>query len=306
MNLRSVDLNLLTIFDAIMAERHMTRAAHRLGMTQPAISNALSRLRALTGDPLFVRMAQGMAPTPRAKSLAPQIHQALETIRMSLEERRHFDPATASRTFTLAVGDYVEAMLMPALVKRLRELGPGTHLVLQPQAGATLEKELKEGTVDLVWDSMPIDRPGFESEEIFADGITCVMAATHPRAEDELTRELYTALDHVRLTPTHTYVHMFDEFARRQGIKRNFAVEVPRLISMLFMVAETDLIATVPARAAQRFAPLLDLVLKPVPMDLPQSYFYQSWHSSQDADPGHLWLRAALKEISRAALHASP
>ncbi|MGK2741426.1 LysR substrate-binding domain-containing protein [Tepidicaulis sp. LMO-SS28] len=305
MNLRTVDLNLLTIFDAIMAERHMTRAAKRLGMTQPAISNALARLRALTGDPLFVRTGQGMAPTPRAQSLAPAIAQALETIERSLSEEAAFDLA-ASRTFTLAVGDYCEALYMPALMRRFREAGPDIHLVLHPQAGATLERELKEGTVDLVWDSVPIDRPGFQSEETVADTVVCVLSAGHKRAGETMTRALYTELDHVRLTPSHTYVHEFDQFARRHGVKRRFAAEVPRLLSMLFMVAETDLAATLPGSVAHRFAKELGLVIKPVPLDVQSAPLYQSWHTSRTKDPAHIWLRETLRALAAERAQTSP
>jgi len=302
MNLRSIDLNLLTIFDAIMAERNMTRAAARLGLTQPAMSNALGRLRKLVDDPLFVRTARGMTPTPRAQALAPRLHQALEAIRMSLSEEERFDPARAARTFTLAIGDYCEVLFLPRLVQKLRAQKAPVQFSMVPQAGATLAQELRDGRVDLVWDSVPVDRPGFNSEPILTDEVVCVLSRDHPLARKKLTPATYEALDHVRLTPAMTYVHEFDQFARRRGIHRHFAVEVPRIVSMLFMVAGSDLAATLPAQLAKAFSAQLNLVAKPLPFPGPRSTLYQSWHVTRDDDPAHRWLRQAMRETIPARL----
>jgi DNA-binding transcriptional LysR family regulator len=300
MNLRTVDLNLLTIFDAIMVDRHMTRAAERVGMTQPAMSNALSRLRDMTGDPLFVRTGRGMVPTPRATALAVPIRQALNLVQTSLSEKAVFDPATSDRSFTLAIGDYCEVLFLPQVLSALQQEAPGVGFSLQSPAGATLTKELKDNSVDLVWDTTPLDGPGVESQTLFDDTIVWIMSATHPLAKKRrVSLDDYRNASHIRLDPGYTYVHNYDRYVRNLGIHRHFAVEVTRIVPMAFTVAETHHVATVPKRMADRFARFLPIAIKPVPLDLPSSPFYQSWHSSSHDDPGHSWLRGRLLELAQ-------
>ncbi|MCE7999708.1 MAG: LysR family transcriptional regulator [Rhodobiaceae bacterium] len=300
MNLRSVDLNLLTIFDAIMVEKHMTRAAARVGMTQPAMSNALARLRDLTGDPLFVRTGRGMTPTPRATALAVPVRRALELVQAGLTEKAAFDPTSSDRSFTLAIGDYCEVLFLPHVLAALEAEAPGVSLSLQSAAGATRQKELKDNSVDLVWDAAPLDGPGFRSEMLFDDTIVWIMSASHPLAgKKRPTLDDYASANHVRLDPGHTYVHNYDRFVRNLGIHRQFAVELTRIVPMAFIVAETHHVATVPNRMAKKFARFLPLAIKEVPLDLPGSPFYQSWHSSRDDDPALTWLRGRLVEMAK-------
>jgi len=296
-NLRSVDLNLLTIFDAIMVERNMTRAAERVGMTQPAISNALGRLRALTGDPLFVRTARGMTPTPRADALAGPIRQALDLVRTGLSESALFDPATSERAFTIAMGDYCEVAFLPRILSRLREEAPNVTLSMLAPAGATLLKELKEGAVDLVWDAVAIDNPGFRSDMVLDDGVVWIMREGHALAAKKvLTVEDYQSASHVRLNPGFTYVHDLDRYVRNLGIHRRFDVELTRIVPMIFVVAETDHVATLPARIIQKFEPLLPITMRALPFSIPSAPLYQSWYGSMESDPGHTWLRSRLLE----------
>lgn len=300
MNLRSIDLNLLTIFDAIMVEKHMTRAAARVGMTQPAMSNALARLRELTGDPLFVRTGRGMMPTPRATALAVPIRRALDLVQAGLTEKAAFDPATSDRSFTLAIGDYCEVLFLPQVLAALQEEAPGVSLSLQSPAGTTLQKELKDNSVDLVWDAAPLDGPGFSSETLFDDRIVWIMSTSHPLAgKKRPTLADYASASHVRLDPGHTYVHNYDRFVRNLGVHREFAVELTRIVPMPFIVAETHHVATVPNRMAVRFAKFLPLAIKKIPLDLPSAPFYQSWHGSRDGDPGLSWLRGRLIELAQ-------
>lgn len=300
MNLRTVDLNLLTIFDAIMAERNMTRAAAKVGMTQPAMSNALGRLRALTDDPLFVRTAKGMVPTPRAEALAKPVRQALDLVRTGLTQSAVFDPATSDRSFTLAMGDYCEVVFLPRLLAALEAEAPNVTFTLAAPAGATLRKEMKEGSVDLVWDSAPVDAAGYTSEKLLDDTVVWIMRAGHPLAgKDTLTQEDYQSASHIRLEPGITYVHNFDGYVRQLGIHRAFSVELARIVPMIFVLAETDHVATLPRRVAEKFASLLPIAIKPLPFKLPHSPLYQSWHQSMTDDPGHVWLRHRLLDLAK-------
>ncbi len=301
MNLRNVDLNLLTIFDAIMTERNMTRAAERVGMTQPAISNALSRLRALTGDPLFTRTAKGMVPTPRADALAQPIRQALDLVRAGLTDATSFHPDTSKRNFVVAMGDYCEVVFLPKIISILSVETPHIQITALAPAGSTLSKEMKDGTVDLAWDTLPIDRTGYVSEIVFDDRLVCIMARDNPLAQARtLSAQDYETAAHIRLDPGHTYVHAFDRYVRHLGIHRRFAVEVSRIIPMGYIAAESQYVATVPYHLALRFAETLPIAIKELPLEMPRSPVYQSWSETLKDDPGHRWFRNRLKEILRA------
>lgn len=299
MNLRNFDLNLLTIFEAILAERSMTRAAKRLGMTQPAISNALNRLRQQIDDPLFLRTADGMTPTPRAQALAPSIKSALETVRRSLSDDATFNPASANRTFTLALGDYAEQTIVPHLIREVRAQSKNIHFHFLPNAGSSLIKEMREGRVDLVWDGTAVEQNGFVSEVVESNKMVCIMAKDHPLAQkDILSVEDYAQAEHVQLSASSSYTHDTDQQIRRLGIRRKFAVEVPRFLSMMRITAATDLLSTMTERFARTFQEDFGIVVKELPFELTRQ-IYQSWHSSQTNDPGHAWLRELLGPIPR-------
>lgn len=299
MNLRNIDLNLLTIFDAIMAERNMTRAATRLGMSQPAISNALTRLRAVTGDPLFTRTARGMVPTTRAEALAGHVRQALDLMRAGLSESAVFTPSQSERSFTLALGDYNEVVYLPPLLNTLKSEGPNISYSFVTPAGTTLTRELKEGQVDLVWDSTPIDSNGFHSDIVIEDDVAWAMSETHPLADmDHPTIDDYMACEHLRLDAGFTYVHDVDQQIRSLGLKRNFTVAFGRSIPMTFTMADVNCVATLPRRMLDRFAAILPIVVKPLPFTLSPTYMYQSWHEAADADPGHAWLRQRIMDLT--------
>lgn len=297
MNLRNFDLNLLTIFEAILAERSMTRAAKRLGMTQPAISNALNRLRQQIDDPLFLRTADGMTPTPRAQALAPAVQSALETVRRCLSDDATFNPARANRTFTLALGDYAEQAIVPALIREVRAQSKTIHFHFLPNAGSTLIKEMREGRVDLVWDGTAVEQSGFISEVVESNKMVCIMAKDHPLAQKEvLSIEDYAQAEHVQLSATSSYAHDTDQQIRRLGIRRKFAVEVPRFLSMMQITAATDLLSTTTEHFARTYQGDLGIVVKELPFNMTRDV-YQSWHSSQTNDPGHAWLRELLSPI---------
>lgn len=299
MNLRHFDLNLLTIFEAILAERSMTRAAKRLGMTQPAISNALNRLRQQIDDPLFLRTADGMTPTPRAQALAPAIQSALETVRRSLSDDAAFNPERSNRTFTLALGDFSEQAIAPYLIREVRAQSKTIHFQFLSNPGSSLIKEMREGRVDLVWDGMAVEQSGFVSEVVESSNMVCVMAKNHPLAhKDVLTIEDYAQAEHVQLSATSSYTHDTDQQIRRMGIKRKFSVEVPRFLSMMRITASTDLMCTMTENFARTYQDDFGIVVKALPFELTREV-YQSWHSSQANDPGHTWLRDLLTPIQR-------
>lgn len=291
MNLRRIDLNLLTIFDAIMAEGSITRAAERLGMTQPALSNALTRMRRMVDDPLFVRVGNRIVPTARAEALAVPIRQALELAERALsrnpEEMEHDD----ARVFTLALGDIGEAIALPRALTRLRrETGQTPKLRLKCGAAETISSELRSGGVDLAWLVFPSRMREVSMEPVMRDELVCMVAGQH--ADGQMTVERYLALDHVTLrTETGVEEQGLGGWPRR----RRIAMEVHDYAPAAMLVATAGLAATMPKRLAQHYAALHGLAVQPLPFEAPPAVIYQAWPRGLDDDRAHTRLRRAFR-----------
>jgi DNA-binding transcriptional LysR family regulator len=264
MNLRRVDLNLLVIFDALMRERNVTRAADKVGLSQPAFSNALSRLRAFFADDLFLRGPDGMRPTARALELADQVHAALAAIDAALDPVK-FDPKTAHRTFTIETNDYVVSAFFPALMQMLRREAPGVDIRVSPQAGRSFER-LDVQEIDLAISAFgdPPDR--FGVEELSRDGYGVVMRKNHPLAEEKLTLARYAAASHLLVTPRGDPRGFVDEQLAEKGLTRRIALTVNQFASAAPIVAATDLVATLPMRMAAIGAKRFGLVIRDAPI----------------------------------------
>jgi DNA-binding transcriptional LysR family regulator len=298
MNLRRVDLNLLVIFDALMRERNVTRAADKVGLSQPAFSNALSRLRAFFEDDLFLRGPDGMRPTARAMELADQVHEALAAIDAALDPVR-FDPATAHRTFNVETNDYVVTAFFPALMQVLRKEAPGIDIRVSPQAGRAFER-LDAQEIDLAISAFgdPPDR--FGMEELSRDGYGVVMRKTHPLADENLTLNRYAAATHVLVTPRGDPRGFVDEQLAEKGLTRRVGLTVNQFASALPIVAGTDLIATLPLRIAGIGAKRFGLTMKDAPIVPPRGFqeVQMIWHKRLGAHPANTWLRQILRRAA--------
>ncbi len=292
------DLNLLPVFMALMEERSVTRAAARLSITQPALSNALVRLRALLQDPLFVRERYGMQPTPKAQELAPVIAAALASLDGVILGQQAFDPSRADLQLTIAPNSYVEFVLVPAIVARLREQAPGIRLRLTPYGSDLADTGVMSGTTALALGRFVDPPDNLVVQPLMDDGLACVVRADHPDVGATLSKAQYERLRHVNmLPPGRLRVGLFQAL-ERQGLKRDVAVSVTHFLAIPEMVAVTDYCATLPQLICRRLAADARLKVLPTPVDLGRFPVQMGWHVRYRDDPAHRWLRALIAETA--------
>ena len=297
MKLRSIDLNLLAVFDAIAAEGNLTRAAKKLGISQPAMSNALARLREALDDPLFVRTGRGMECTPRAKLMAEPIRQALDLMQNSLRADSAFDFASSRRTFTVAVEDYGEAVVMPRFMEWLNRAAPGVRVRIRPESGSALQAEMKSGGIDMAMDYHRSYSDDFRVQPLMEETLVSMVRQDHPLVGDSLSLEQYATLAHVVIEPRSPRGPVVDRELKKHGLTRDIALQVPHFLSMPLIVRSTDFICTLPLRMARVYAEHFRLkVLRP-PIDFPAIPIYLVWNKRLDADPGQQWLRNSFRDL---------
>jgi DNA-binding transcriptional LysR family regulator len=299
------DLNLLPVFMALMEERSVTRAAVRLGITQPALSNALNRLRDTLRDPLFIRERYGIKPTQFAEEIAPVILETLARLDEVIIGRQHFDPATSTRQFNIAPNSFVEIVLMPGIIAKLREQAPGVKVSLTPFGNDLSDTGVISGTTDMALGRI-IDPPdNVIVQHLLDDGLACVVRADHPDIDQAMSREQYERLRHVNiLPPGRLRVGVFQAL-ERQGLRRELAISVTHFLAVPEIIAVTDYCATLPRLICKQIAkdPRLKVVSSPV--DLGTFPVEIAWHVRYRNDPAHQWFRQMLVETA-AELIAKP
>jgi DNA-binding transcriptional LysR family regulator len=297
-NINSVNLNLLVAFDALFDELSVTGAARRAGVTQPAMSNTLSQLRALFDDALFLRHRTGLTPTARAKALAEPIRSGLRTLQGALSGPS-FEPASSTRRFVLATSDYVELVLLPALLRRLHERAPGVRLQLRPWALQEAPPELARGEVDLMlgfYDKLP---PHHHEQALFDDEYVYVVRRRHPTVKTKLTLARYLQLSHVMVSSRSDSPGSVDRALSALGKQRTVAARVSHFLTVPVLVSQTDFVAALDRRVAEVFAGPFGLKLLPPPIKLPKGTVGQVWHEQQAGDPALRWLRELIAEVAR-------
>lgn len=300
MNLYGLDLNLLVAFDALMEERSVTHAARRVGLSQPAMSNALRRLRDMLDDEVLVREGHGMRPTPRALELERPIRMALRGIHDALEPATEFDPAQSDRIFWLGGRDYIEAVLMPTLTRRVMRVAPGVDLRVRPSPGLHVPfRELEEGHFDLAVSYFPgLPSEYREQQMLFREGFRVIARMDHPAIGDELTLELFTELPHLLLAPQGGEVGATDAALAARGLSRRVALTVANFMAAPQVVAETDLICTLPTRIATGLARWLPIRLFHPPVELGGAEISMVWHERTNDDPALRWLRQQIADVA--------
>ncbi len=299
------DLNLLPVLVALMEERNVTRAAERLGMTQPALSNALNRLRDTLHDPLFIRERYGMRPTQMAEELVPVIRTALASLDDVIQGQQDFDPSQTTRLFTLAPNSYVEFVLMPALVARLREAAPGIRVRLMPFGNDLIETGVISGTTDMVLGRI-VDAPNnMVVQHLMQEGLECVVRADHPEIGEGLTPEQYERVKHVNVLPPGRMRAGLYQALEQQGLKRQVAVSVTHFLAVPEMIAVTDYCATLPGLICRHLAKDSRLKVIPAPVNLGTFPVEMGWHVRYRHDPAHRWLRALISELATELLAGS-
>ncbi|HWM44451.1 MAG TPA: LysR family transcriptional regulator [Burkholderiales bacterium] len=294
MNVRELDLNLLRVFDAVLRGRSVTAAAAQLALTQPAVSNALARLRGAFDDALFLRTPQGMAPTPFARELAEPVRQALALLEAALAHGPGFDPATSSRSFRFYMSDLGQIEFLPPLLERLQRSAPQVRLeavALEPEdiAGA-----LAAGSLDLAIGFLPALGPPLRRRALFKDPYLCLMRADHPISA--LTRKKFLEASHALVTYRGGH-RVVEEALERAGVGRRIALRVPHFTVVPMVLERTDLILTLPARVARVFERRGSLKALPPPVPIPLAEVAVHWHERFDADAGNRWLREQIAEL---------
>jgi DNA-binding transcriptional LysR family regulator len=300
MNLASLDLNLLVALEALLADASVSRAADRIGLSQPATSHALGRLREIVGDPLLVRVGARMELTPRAVELRAPLAEALERVR-ELFVSEGFEPKTSTRRFAMAIPDLVVDLLMPPLVERVAKLAPGVRLDIVPwQSPSHPGSEAMLRSVDIVLSCIGDAYPGFHRQTLYTDRDVLAIRRGHPMGKR--LRKLPAFLDarHVAVISHGQRLDMIDEWLLGLGIERRIALAVPTYGQALRMAARTDLVAFVPRRLIASLARPLGLVAIEPPLDPGIDEQFMFYPTRAQVEPGSVWLRGLVREIGRA------
>jgi DNA-binding transcriptional LysR family regulator len=297
-NLHNVDLRLLQLMVAVREERNLSRAALRLGLTQPAVSQALARLRQHFGDPLFVRSGGSMDATPFGAHLCGLAAAAATQLEDLLSARLEFDPANHERSFRIAMTDVGQVVILPKLLQALAQLAPHTRVNVSPfdpESSAALEG----GNIDLALGFLPEAAGSFVQRTLFQESFVCLVRAGHPRLGKRMTVSQYLAEQHAIVQTPGTGHGMIDRHLARLGMHRMAGVETPNFIGLAAMVAGTDLVATLPRRAAELLALDQQVRVLPMPVAIPSYPVRLQWHARMQQEPGHLWLRNLIVELFR-------
>lgn len=300
-DLRNIDLNLLLVFDMIYRARNTTRAAEQLHLTQPAVSNALKRLRLQFDDVLFVKTATGMAPTPRADAIAVLIDEGFASIRLAVQAGQAFDPATSVRTFRLYVSDIGQSVFIPPLAAKLRKLAPHISLATQYVPLETAQQMMKLGQLDLAIGNFTGLHSDFIQQKLFNETYAVLVRKKHPKIGAKLSLEQFFAAEHVVYTPTAgSHVRFeaeLDAFSVKSGKARNVALRLAHSFGIDRVVASSDLIACVPSRVASALSNSDEVRAVALPLEIACVDISQFWHERCHRDDGHQWLRSLIYEM---------
>lgn len=290
MRLPAVDLNLFVVFDAIYDERNLTRAARVLFVTQPAVSNALKRLRQVFNDPLFVRTPHGVTPTPVADSISSSVKEALNLLNLSLTEGQVFTPATSEKAFRFSVHDYGEAILIPKLMEQLAGIAPGIRVECYPVERGDLENELASGGIDFALDVPLFSAPQLCRQQLSTERYVCMVRPGHPIAGTALTLDRYLKLEHIHVSSRRHGVGHVDMALEMLGRKRDIKLRMRNYMAGPLVVASTDLALTLPSILASMY----EMELFEMPFDVETLNQYLYWHKSADQDQASIWMRNLL------------
>ncbi|WP_123710268.1 transcriptional regulator LeuO [Raoultella terrigena] len=295
--LRMVDLNLLTVFDAVMQEQNITRAAHSLGMSQPAVSNAVSRLKVMFNDELFVRYGRGIQPTARAFQLFGSVRQALQLVQNELPGSG-FEPISSERVFNLCVCSPLDNYLTATILNKVSETAPNIHLIFKSALNQNTDHQLRYQEIEFVVGYEEFRRPEFACVPLFNDEMVLVANRQHPRisgllAEEDIYREEHAVVALDRYASfSQPWYDTLDKQAR-------IAYQGNAMVSVLNVVSQTQMVAIAPRWLAAEFADKLNLQLVTLPLQVNSRTCYLSWHEAAGRDKGHQWMEELLVSICR-------
>ena len=292
----AIDLNLLVIFDAVMVELNVTRAAEKLSMTQPGVSKALNRLRRVLNDDLFVKVPSGVKPTPKALEMWRPIHHGLSEIRQ-VTQPSSFNPATTKATFTLAMADYAAFLLVPLLTKHLAQLAPNIDIRVIPGTKINAPALLEHSEIDLAIGASPDAELRLRSHTLFAERYVCAMQKNHPLAKKKLTLQKFVQAKHLLVTLTGEATGFIDRLLQEKGLRRRIAITINQFALAPVVVANSDLIAALNCRTIRHSGLENQLHLTQIPLDLEPIPVKMVWHERSHCDLAHTWLRSLLIQV---------
>lgn len=301
----SLDLTWLAVFDEVYKSRNVSQAADRLGMTQGAASTALARLREYYGDRLFSRTARGMLPTPRAEQLYPMIREVRAQIELSRSGPTVFDAASAHRRFTLCMSDISEVVLLPSLMNHLHRLAPHVDIEAD-RISADSARRLEEGRLDLAVGFMPQLESGFYQRVLFSQEFVCIVAKTHPRIAGKISKAQYLQEKHLTIKVSGTGHHIVDKTISGYGLQRNIALRVPSFLGVAQIVAESEMIATVPSHFARLMEVRESIQVLPLPLKIEPYQVKLHWHERFHADSANIWLRQLVADVMHPTVPPRP
>ena len=300
-NLRTFDLNLLVAFEVLMRELNVTRAAEHMFITQSAMSHILHRLRQQLDDPLLVKTPAGMKPTERALALIEPIRALLTEMEQLLQPPLEFEAGTSQRRFVLAATDYMELLLIPQLSGLVDQIAPGIDIHVIRTESSFPVAQLESGSLDVVLGFESVLNPPahLNCHLLFSDRMACMVRQNHPLIKKTPSLEEYVAVPHMLISRTGSNMGVIDQKLTELGLERRIKLIVPHFLSAPLIVAETDMILSLPYRIAEQFKKFAPLEIFPVPIELPSYDLCMIWHPLFDKDPAHVWLRDKIVAIGR-------
>lgn len=297
MELKDIDLNLLVVFEQLLVERRVSKVADNLGLSQPAVSNALARLRKLTDDTLFLRTTRGMEPTPYAQQLAEPVANALAMIHGAVNQKASFDPATARRAFTVGMTDIGEIYFLPTLMEELAKVAPGVTMSTVRNTSVNLRDEMEAGHIDLAIGLLPQLKAGFFQRRLFKQRYVCMFRKGHRLDKRKVSLTEFSSADHVVVMSEGTGHGKVDELLEHSGVSRNVRLTVPHFVAVGHILRQSDMVATVPERLAQALVGPFDLAYVSHPASLPEIAINMFWHAKYNKDPANAWLRGLVFRV---------
>lgn len=296
---RHMNLQMLAIFDAVLLEGNVTRAAARIGISQSSASKGLSQLREIVGDPLFLRSGSGVAPTHKAMEIADTVRFALGSLGALTSRSDSFDPTASRIRFHVGATDYVSFVLMPALAKRLAEVAPFVSLEVHPIEPVVPEELLLLGKVDIVLSSVRSVSHPIYRQELFHDGYVCMWRHGHPFGIGPITIEQFASARHLAIPRQNgARERVLQDVMQKLGVSRDVALQVPQMLAIPATLTETNLVATVARRTALMFADTHPLVICTHPLPLSRFSVSQLWHARTQKSHSQQWLRGLIASVA--------
>ncbi|KWI47804.1 LysR family transcriptional regulator [Burkholderia pseudomultivorans] len=290
----NADLNLLRVFQTILEERGLTRAGSRLGLSQPAVSYALGRLRALFNDPLFVRTPEGMLPTPAAQRLAPLIGRALVAVREALEDGEQFDPATSTREFRISMSDIGEQAFLPLLCEKLQTIAPSIQISADQVPLSHIEERMRLGQLDFAIGNLPALKPVTRFALLFNEEYACMTRKRPGLPSRKLSAAQFVEMKHVAVMSSDNSHVVIDDAMRAGGLHRSIALRVPHFTVIPLILQRTDWMVTLPRGVAQALNEFGQFAIFPTPVPIAHFESTLHWHDAYDAEQGNRWFRALV------------